>query len=66
MGNDDHGQVRHAFGLSRRFRKRQEILRDYRYSRGPSLLEFDSVVDTPRGAGASVTQPVDDDLALFR
>ena len=65
MGHDDNARTRYSkgFGLNSR-----SVLKNVRtdYCTGDTaLFKFDKVVDTPRGAGPSVTAAGDDRVALL-
>jgi len=66
MGHDDNTRTRYSksFGLNSR-----SVLKNVRTDYctwDAALFKFDKVVDTPRGAGTSVTAARDDGIALLR
>ena len=66
MGHDDNARTRYSkgFGLNS-----GSVLKNVRTDYGTgdaALFKFDNVVDTPRGAGTSVTAARDDRVALLR
>ena len=65
MGHDDNARPRYpkGFGLNS-----GSVLKNVRTDYGTgdaALFKFDNVVDTPRGAGTSVTAAGDDRVALL-
>lgn len=66
MGHDDNARTRYSkgFGLNS-----GSVLKNVRTDYGTgdaALFKFDKVVDTPRGAGTSVTAARDNRIALLR
>ena len=66
MRHDDNARTRYSkgFGLNS-----GSVLKNVRTDYGTgdaALFKFDNVVDTPRGAGTSVTAARDDRVALLR
>ena len=63
VGNHDDRVLRQPQGLGPVPRRLREGLRDDRHSRAPPLFGFNPVVETPRGAGASIGHGMDKRIA---
>lgn len=61
----DDGQGGHAPRFGRGIGQGHEPFGDQGYCRNALLLQLDAVVDTPRGAGASVAKAADYQVTLL-
>ncbi len=66
MGHDNNARTRYSKGFGLNSRRVLENVRTYHCARDAALFKFDQVVDTPRGAGSSVTAARNDRIALLR
>ena len=66
MGNDDNARTRYAKGFGLDPRGIFKNVRANDCAGDAAFFKFDKVVDTPRGAGTSVTAARDDRVALLR
>jgi hypothetical protein len=66
MLHDQHRMIRRAERLFLGFCQRIESVRNQRHREPAALLQFDRVVDTPRRAGASISQAAQDEIRLGR
>lgn len=60
----EDGRIGSAKRLAFRLRERFKRMRDYGDSEPASLLQFYRIVDTPRCAGASISQAADNEVGL--
>ena len=66
MLHDQHRMIRRAESFLLGFCQRHESVGDQCDREPAALLNFEGVVDTPRRAGASITQAADDEVGLRR
>ena len=63
MGKLNQPQVVQASAQRFSLRQQEKFVRDYGSGRNPRVFELNGVVDTPRRAGASIGEGVDNDIA---